>query len=513
MAAPAASTGDDTPAVSSSPSSSGDGEQLDPVESLVAGRDKRATAGNRLSTLLDQEADDELELLFAEDEADIEFEEAEADDGSDVQLDSSDDDDDQGPSAERGDEDLEGEKELQKQARAERQAKKRKAKDAFFKPPALRKKVKIDPTTPAEARPSAVPRSKKKSDRVSWMPAAEESQIRSSSRKSTVENKAVIQARLKEHEVRRLSQIAVMDAAAKRKDESKPKELTQADRLAEAARTERVNSKSLNRWEETEKKRVEEQQARLAALHNRKLDGPVITWWSGLAEWVNGKLHRVGRKVKVQTDNDESEREREGPKMEENSQPSASARTTSGDAGTSYSPGSPTKAPLDATTSEQRKHHSPVGSDRPQPVSEVDVQPQVSHPRNDSASASNPPSLAYTSRNLLVLENFDPVAVRNLGVQQTILFKHKLHKAHRTPQEHCVITSQPARFRDPSTGLAYYNSRAYREIQKLKAGSSIWSNLLECYVGPSGMVARGVPERFYWRHNNGPEFREDATAS
>jgi vacuolar protein sorting-associated protein 72 len=70
--------------------------------------------------------------------------------------------------------------------------------------------------------------------------------------------------------------------------------MTQADRLVEAERTERKNSKSLNRWEETEKKRSEEQKARLAALHNRQLEGPVITWWSGLAKWVNGKLAHVG---------------------------------------------------------------------------------------------------------------------------------------------------------------------------------------------------------------------------
>ena len=56
---------------------------------------------------------------------------------------------------------------------------------------------------------------------------------------------------------------------------------------------------------------------------------------------------------------------------------------------------------------------------------------------------------------------------------------------------------QPAKFRDPKTGLAYANSYAYKEIQRLRTGGSRWSNLLDCYVGPVKSVARGVPERFW----------------
>ncbi len=278
--------------VSSSSASESDEDPV-PVESLIAGREKRATAGNRLSTLIDREADDELELLFAEDEEDVEFESADGEDGSDVQLDSSsDDEDDQGPT--KGDDDLTGEQELQKQDRAERQAQKRKAQVAFMKPPGLRKRVKVDTTTAVEPTTPAA-RPKKKSERVSWIPTPDEGPVRSSSRKQTVQNKELVHARMKESEKRRLHQIAVMEAAARRKEKSKPKVMTQADRLAEAERTERKNSKSLNRWEETERKRAEEQKARLAALHNRRLEGPVITWWSGMATWVNDKLTQVGR--------------------------------------------------------------------------------------------------------------------------------------------------------------------------------------------------------------------------
>ena len=263
------------------------------VELLVAGREKRTTAGTRMSSLLEREGDDELELLFAEDEEeDEEFDEEDAEDGSDVQLDSASSDDDQGPA--KGDDDLEGEKELQRQTRVERQ-KKRKAQDVFMKPGTLRKRPRLDarPGAPMAPRTPA-PRPKKKSERVSWLPTSEEGPVRASSRKQTMKNKEVIHSRLVASEKRRMHQLQVMEEAAKRKEASRPKAMTQAQRMDEAARTERSNAKSLNRWEAAEKKRLEEQKAKLEALHNRQLTGPVISWWSGMARWVNGKLKQVG---------------------------------------------------------------------------------------------------------------------------------------------------------------------------------------------------------------------------
>lgn len=264
-------------------------EEEEQTEWLATTREKRSTAGNRLSSLLQQAAaeDDDLELLFAEDEDDAGFEDAE-EDGSDVQMDSSDDDDDQGPTA--GAEELEGEKELQQQARAERQSKKRKANDGI--PKMFRKKVKIDPTAPPKAPP---PRPKKKSERASWIPSAEEAPTRASARSTTKLSKEQLYIQMLEREERRLRQLEIMEKAAERKAAEKPKEMTQEDRLKEAERVEMKNKSSLNSWEEAEKIREEEQRAKLAALHDRKLEGPFITWWSGMAEWVGGKLKRVGK--------------------------------------------------------------------------------------------------------------------------------------------------------------------------------------------------------------------------
>ena len=59
-----------------------------------------------------------------------------------------------------------------------------------------------------------------------------------------------------------------------------------------------------------------------------------------------------------------------------------------------------------------------------------------------------------------------------------------------------MITNHPARYRDPKTGLPYYNAYAYREIQRLRKGDYHWSKLLGAWVGSGTYAARGVPERF-----------------
>jgi vacuolar protein sorting-associated protein 72 len=124
-----------------------------------------------------------------------------------------------------------------------------------------------------------------------------------------MQNKELTHARLKDSEQRRIKLIANMEKAAERKQRLKPKVVTQAERLAEAAKIERLNSKSLNRWEEMEKRKAEERKAKLEALQNRRLEGPVMSWWSGIAKWVNGKLVRVGN-VEVQPKVEEKEPER-----------------------------------------------------------------------------------------------------------------------------------------------------------------------------------------------------------
>ncbi|OJJ47955.1 hypothetical protein ASPZODRAFT_131575 [Penicilliopsis zonata CBS 506.65] len=291
-------------------------DNVDPVETLVGGRAKRATAGKNMGALLDAEADDDLALLFeeVEDDNDFSMEEGGGDQEDDMGMDSSSsDEEDQGPNVQA--DDLEGERELEKQAKEDR--KKRKATENL-RLTALRKKVKIDPTAIPATAPQQPPRPKKKSERISWLPTVDDGPTRSSSRRQTMQNKELTHARLQASEKKRIRLIATMEEAAKRKAAHKPKQMTQAQRLAEAERVERVNSKTLNRWEEMERKKAAERKAKIEALQNRRLEGPVMTYWSGVATWVDGTLKRVGKAdITPKADKDDASRKKKKGDNEE----------------------------------------------------------------------------------------------------------------------------------------------------------------------------------------------------
>ncbi|KND91659.1 hypothetical protein TOPH_03762 [Tolypocladium ophioglossoides CBS 100239] len=253
------------------------------TEWLATTRQRRSTAGNRMKSMLaNGEPDSDLELLFAEDDDDQGFSDVEGD-ASDVQMDSSSDNDDDDNNA-ANDDDLEGEKELERQAKERHAAqRKRKAQEAI--PAKFRKRVRIDLTTPAAPAPAPAPRPKKKSERASWLPSPADLPTRASSRQTTRTSKEQLHQQMVEREARRLKQLAQMQKKAAKLEAMKKPPMTQAERLAEAAIVEKRNSKSLNRWEEAEKQREEERRAKLAALNNRTLKGPVITFWSGVREW------------------------------------------------------------------------------------------------------------------------------------------------------------------------------------------------------------------------------------
>lgn len=310
-------------------------EDAEPVESLISGRSRRSTAGRHMSALLNAEADDDLALLFEEVDDDQEFDEIEAGGGEedDMALDSSSDDDDQGPNA-RPDDD-EGERQIEKEEKAEKK-KRRAQEDLRFK--IARKKVKIDPTAVPTAAPP--PRPKKKSERISWIPTADEGPTRSSSRRQTMHNKEMTHARLKDSEEKRVRLIATMEEAAKRKAHLKPKKMTQAEHLAEAERVERLNSKSLNLWEEMEKRKAEERKAKIEALQNRRLQGPVMSYWSGLATWSDGRLTRLG-KVDITPKPEKEEPARKKSKKSEKEDKSVPGQTSVGGSGPGLSQTAP----------------------------------------------------------------------------------------------------------------------------------------------------------------------------
>ncbi|KAK3682667.1 YL1 nuclear protein-domain-containing protein [Podospora appendiculata] len=284
------------------------------IEWLATTRAKRSTAGNRMKAMLANEEpaaeDSDLELLFASDEDDAGFTEDEKDAASDVHMDSSSDDEDQ----DDGGEDLTGEKELERQAREKRTAqRKRKAQEAI--PVKFRKKVRIEQPAPAtaasavtttrSASPSSTtatprPRPKKKSERLSWLPSALDAPTRASERHTTRISKQQLHEKMVTDEIKRKKQLERMEKSAKRAEALKKPPMTQAQRLEEAALVEKRNSKSLNRWEVAEKTREEERLRKIAALHSRKLDGPVVTFWSGIQTLEAGQLKHVGKMVSIE---------------------------------------------------------------------------------------------------------------------------------------------------------------------------------------------------------------------
>ncbi|KKA31023.1 hypothetical protein TD95_004119, partial [Thielaviopsis punctulata] len=292
------------------------------VEWLATSRSRRSTAGNRMKAMLASEAahdeadpDSDLELLFAEDDQDAGF--VFKGDDDDLHLDSSSDDDDDDDAA--ADDDLEGERELERQAKAAKLAERKRRRGQPMLPAKMRKRVRIQPPDGPDAIAAAEEkRAKKKSERTSWLPAASDMPTRASERKTTRLSKEQLHQRMREGEERRKKLVAAMERQAKKREALKKPPMTQEQRLAEAAEVEKRNAKSLNRWEEAEKQREEERRAKLAALNNRTLKGPVITYWSGIREWndnMNGAHmaleERPKRKRVVKAKEKETEAETE----------------------------------------------------------------------------------------------------------------------------------------------------------------------------------------------------------
>ncbi|KAL8347349.1 hypothetical protein RB601_003164 [Gaeumannomyces tritici] len=412
----------------SSDSDSSDGEGGSPasgnnsqVEWLVTGRSRRSTAGNRMKSMIAQEAaaaglrrgadeDSDLELLFAEADDDEGFtDDGERDDASDAHMDSSSEGEDD--AAGGADDELEGEKELERVAREKRvAARKRKAQEAI--PAKFRKRVRIDSTpstTPARGsetptgraprrqRQEHQPRPKKKSERTSWLPTAADMPTRASERSTTRMSKEQLHQQMVEREVRRKKQLEIQEKKAKRLEALKKPPMTQADRLREAALVEKRNSKSLNRWEEAEKQREEERERKLAALYSRTLEGPVFTFWSGIMELSEGQMKHVGRMVAM---------EEKAPRKKRQSAAAAAAATaipTGPEASAPDGPGEPlgtqaqkeTLAPAEnldpgaglAAPAFHEAVFRPIGL----PASPADDAPQTAEPKPVSSGVLAPP--------------------------------------------------------------------------------------------------------------------------
>ncbi|RMD43431.1 hypothetical protein DV735_g1783, partial [Chaetothyriales sp. CBS 134920] len=532
--------------------SSEDESDTESVELLVTGRERRKTAGNRYNRDLilqeagnqaadDDDEDDEVALLFAGglDEEDDEFK---SDAAEDEDMSSSDDDDDQGGGAggaggASGD-DLEGEKEIDRQRKEER-ARKRKAELALTGRAAIRKRPRIDPagaaaTGTGTTRPPLPKKPSKKKERVTWLPD-QDAGGRASLRKQTVAHREHMLARLRESEAQSKKLKALKAIRDRERAKDAPKAMTQADRLAEAERVERRNAKSLNRWEAMEKKRSEEQAAKLAALKDRKLEGPVITWWSGKAIWRrplftdaamdggspvdgSGEPKKRGRKPKYlqeqlaatsPPDADKADKTALLPGIHEianlpDDSPAAGGGAT-GDSAVLNTLSLHKDTPMpDAPPSSVVA--IPIAAATPTETCLPTPHPTSATPEvgcTTGSDANSAPSLSvhippvpiieeFTTKNLVALDKLDELSDQE-RVTYNVFFRNK--RVPRPPQrrpELCPITTQVARYKDPATGIGYANLMAYKVLQELKDHKFLWSPMLGCYVGRDGApAARG----------------------
>lgn len=126
-------------------------------------------------------------------------------------------------------------------------------------------------------------------------------------------------------------------------------------------------------------------------------------------------------------------------------------------------------------------------------------QQQPQQPQNTLVPSPppSPPPNGKATRNCIILQNFKEGLIKEKSVQNRILFGKdmgKLAKPSAAPR--CVITNHPARYKDPKTGLPYYDRGAFKKIRELERGEYKWSRLFGAWMGDGVSAAQGVPARF-----------------
>lgn len=232
-------------------------------EALSLGREKRATAGNKLRALLDAEFQEEE--FFKEDVDDEEFERQKSDKEEEYLSSSESSDEDENEQDEEA-----GEKELIAEQKAASQKRKRKA-EAFVKPPAKRHAL-VAPKAHGilTSRPTSTTSSV--SNRRIWFDPTSLASRRSS-RAITMQATNETQSRIISAAARRASLSAVP-----RREQTPP--LTQEERLAQAVLTEKENKMSLKRIVEAEEERVKKRKEKLEALRRRHIHKPIVRFIS-----------------------------------------------------------------------------------------------------------------------------------------------------------------------------------------------------------------------------------------
>lgn len=483
---------------------------------LVQERARRSNAGNRMQELLARgefEADD----MFLEAENDVEFEAREE------EPDIVDSDFDGNSTEEESDEDVEAEESIAREEKRQRKAAK----------PVVRTLAQPKgPSAPAPARPRA-PRT---------MPSVvPPGGVRSSSRRSTVENKMATQTKLQEAEARRAS---VRARPAKR-----VKHLTQDALIREALEMEEENTQSLLHYLEQE----EERKARQRQAGKKHMSGPFVRWISvGLDQNIFNSIEVRDAKAKKEPPSEE--RENAFPqRTEAQAAREIPERTTplpTEEAGPEPDSGAAeprTEAPNESreAPNEVAEPHSEAPNEATERHSEAPIESreapnEAAEPHTEapieSCEAVQPPSLACSEPNESAQETHPPLAPSHAPMEpaastdpdtpsstektaRTILSLHGLepgatwvdefryllgdhcawdrlpfvpsrNRPYRPRQSTCVITGLPARYRDPRTGIPYATTEAYATIERVLRGEYVWTGSVHRSVALSaGMLA------------------------
>ncbi|PWN47757.1 YL1-domain-containing protein [Violaceomyces palustris] len=299
----------------------GNGSTNGHVELLVTSRSKRSTAGNRMQALLDQELD--KDEMFEEVENDHEFQAQEEYDIVDSDFD---EESSEGEGAEGEDEEA-GEREMEILEKAQRKAARAKAVPLHMRRPAVRPPPGPKPVSAASPTHSlginrtsitqGSEESATKRRKISFVqgrssPFSSSSlttatgsvpgaggefvgQLRTSSRKSTVQNKLETQEKIREAEQRKAA-LPVRTAPKKRP------QLTQDALIAEALETEEMNRESLRKFLEQEEERKNKMKVK-----REKIEGPFI-------RWVSVGVRSLPVIVKRERERNEGVAEKEGAK-------------------------------------------------------------------------------------------------------------------------------------------------------------------------------------------------------
>ncbi|KAG4304081.1 hypothetical protein PORY_002445 [Pneumocystis oryctolagi] len=428
-------------------------ESMESVEGLVKGREKRITAGNRLQALLDQEFEAE-EMFDVSNDQDEDFD-GDKHSLQDIEISESDDEEEASP----------GEYEEREIEKEEKKAcpfgiKKKKPPEAFFKPRSFTEvqKKKPKPKTFTIVHPDS---------------------IRHSSRAHTIENKNIINRRLKEAQEKkeRLTHFVKV----------KQRPMTQEERIAEAKITEEKNKALFQRFikmEEEKKKNI-----RSMLRTNKTIAGPFIRFWSrGVEQLLNGKW--VFPHLKNTNANQEGCI---------NDTKNLSSNTSS--EFTEVLQDETKKSEYPSKEEELEKENKindtviqEQTSDIPTHFHTNDKQSNESTGKNieEHESPLQGPSL-FSARNYIILESFpEPF---DLDKQKKTLFSCT-DVSIKQEKHICFITGKVAKYKDPVSGLYYNDISAYQTIHQIINGNIPWSRVARTFVGTL-KPAQGVPLNFY----------------